>query len=91
MTPDETQPLPVTVTIEVEMVAFCEPGVIRKVDVPYREFMPVRPSHQLELVFHYGQNEVQSRPFPSVSVGDVIRLHGRRYVVGPVGFRRLDD
>ncbi|MBS1722497.1 MAG: hypothetical protein JSS66_05760 [Armatimonadetes bacterium] len=45
----------------------------------------------LNLVFKYGQNEVQNKQHPSVSVGDIIEYrHGAGvptyYVVAPVGF-----
>jgi hypothetical protein len=44
----------------------------------------------LEAVFKWGQNDFQPLPMPSVSVGDVIRLHdGSRYRVEPFGFAKL--
>jgi hypothetical protein len=43
----------------------------------------------LELVFHYGQNEVQSQQLPSVSVGDVIDYLAKHYIVEPAGFRAI--
>lgn len=31
----------------------------------------------------------QSKKFPSISVGDVIRLDGRRFLVGAMGFKEI--
>jgi hypothetical protein len=59
-------------TIKVHMLAFGD-GKIREVDLP-------SPSESadndalLDLTFMYGQNDFQPKPFPSVSVGDVIAL-----------------
>jgi len=71
------------------------PMRIRTVDVPANKIPPNRESTPelieaiCDLVFHYGQNDFQPRPFPSVSVGDVIRIGEARYRVEPVGFERI--
>ena len=77
------------VTVEVTMNAFGE-GEIRPVDIPADEFVPATPDAQLDLVFRYGQNDFQPKKFPSVSVGDVITLHGVRYLVASYGFKRSE-
>ena len=79
--------------VEVEMLAFGN-GEIREVDVPDEIWEQAALDVQdetalLELVFMYGQNDVQSRPFYSVSVGDVIRLGDQCYRVEPVGFSKV--
>jgi hypothetical protein len=46
----------------------------------------------LNAAFHYGQNDFQPQPAPSVSVGDVIRLpDGSLHRVMFAGFKRLPD
>jgi hypothetical protein len=45
----------------------------------------------LELVFHYGQNEVQSQQLPSVSKGDVIEYLAKFYIVEAAGFRAISS
>jgi hypothetical protein len=46
-----------------------------------------------EILFRYGQNDFQPRWCPSVSVGDVIFIYGRVFLVCMMGFRamRLGD
>ena len=77
------------VTVEVTMNAYGE-GAIRPVDIPAAEFLSASLDEQLDLVFRYGQNDFLPKPFPSVSVGDVIGLHGVRYLVASFGFRRSE-
>lgn len=73
--------------IEVEMHAFGQ-GAIRRVTIPAGR--PVT----LGTVFERGQNdfcadEDLAQELPSVSVGDIIRLDGARYVVAPTGFVKV--
>ncbi len=72
-----------------EMWAFGK-GELRAIDVPESEIKALKPSWgdhaALEAAFIYGQNEVQPRELPSVSVGDVIRYAGKRYRVKSAGF-----
>lgn len=77
-----------TVTVEVLMLAFMVGGNIRPVDIPTLEYIAAKDTNAvLELAFKYGQNDFQPKPFPSVSVGDVIRFRGDLYAVAPSGFR----
>lgn len=93
-----------TITFEVELHAFGEQGrEIRPVDVPAKEAMlailsPHEPGQPgiLGPIFQYGQNDFQPKPFRSVSVGDIIRLHPKgaaeeRYVVKGIGFERVPE
>jgi hypothetical protein len=74
------------VVVEVEMLAFMN-GEVREVEVPAEEFLAAPDELAvLELVFKYGQNDFQPKPFASVSVGDVIRFRGRRIKVAGMGF-----
>lgn len=75
--------------IEVEMNAFLN-GEIRVVEVPDEEWAGLSddPS-KLERIFFWGQNDFQPKPFPSVSVGDVVRLGADRWIVEGVGWRKL--
>jgi hypothetical protein len=77
----------ITITVEVEMVAFME-GQIRPVDIPAHD-LTGDPVLDLSAVYHYGQNDIQPKQFCSVSVGDIIRYQGRRYVVEPFGFAEV--
>lgn len=75
-------------TFEVEMHKF-HGGAIRRVDVPADEVRGADDDQILELVFRYGQNDFQPKQMSSVSVGDVVRLNGKRYRVEPMGFATL--
>ena len=77
--------------ISVHMMAFSDGrGVVRQVEVPTGEAESARMVEDLlGLVFRYGQNDFQPMPFPSVSVGDVIQVGTRYFMVMPVGFREL--
>jgi hypothetical protein len=75
--------------IQVEMWAFAE-GRVREVTIPALEYA----EGLLDKVFYFGQNDhcVNGdllQKLPSVSVGDIIRLHEKRYVVVPLGFREV--
>jgi hypothetical protein len=75
-------------TYEVEMLAFGG-GAIREVELPSTTKWDSDPE-LLNAIFMYGQNDFQPRPFPSVSVGDVIRLPNAKYRVESFGFNRVD-
>lgn len=78
--------------IKVEMLAFGENGQFREVFVPYDRINSSTDTvKMLELVFEFGQNEVQAQPHPSVSVGDVIFYAGEYWKVEPMGFSQLWD
>jgi hypothetical protein len=77
------------ITVEVEMHAYMG-GVIRTVEIPTRELPDGAGLIEvLELAFKYGQNDFQPKRFTSVSVGDVIRWHGRRFLVAGMGFEEI--
>jgi hypothetical protein len=73
----------------VEMLAFGN-GEVRPVDVP-DEKLTDNVMENLELIFHYGQNDFQPLPFPSVSSGDVIHYNDKTYTVDFVGFSEIAD
>jgi hypothetical protein len=76
---------------EVEMVAFKRNGEdygIRIVDVPDKE-LTHKWENDLERVFYWGHNEVQSQKVPSISCGDIVRYSGRRYLVKVIGFEEI--
>lgn len=75
--------------IKVEMLAFGN-GEMRPVEVPDDKITD-NLMENLELVFHYGQNDFQKLPFPSVSSGDVIHFNGKTYTVDFVGFSEIAD
>lgn len=75
-------------------------GEWRPVDVPMAEYNNVRDDIEsvLDLVFRWGQNDFQPKPFPSVSCGDVIFVgnpvvaqdnNGEPYRVAFVGFVKM--
>jgi hypothetical protein len=75
--------------VRVRMIAFGN-GAIRTVSIPnWDETKSVES--KLESVFHYGQNEIQPKRSPSVSVGDVIELDGKLHLVCGAGFREMSE
>jgi hypothetical protein len=80
-------------TYRVNMLAFCERGTIREVDCS-EVLGDLDPNIQeapgendiLELIFKFGQNMFQSRPVPSVSVGDVVELNDKYFMVAGMGY-----
>ena len=81
--------------VKVHMWAF-ENGKVRIVNLPDSEVevgSDLKPEYQvnilLDLVFHYGQNDFQSRPISSISAGDVIELDNEYYLVKAIGFKKM--
>ncbi len=72
--------------IKVRMEAFAN-GDIREVEVPDEDpymsapFAEVDVDEALRIIFHYGQNDIQSQDMPSISVGDVILFDDDEYRV----------
>ena len=81
--------------IDVHMTAFMGKDVVRKVNVPDDDLFEIdleqkRTYEQiLNLVFRYGQNEIQPQPMPSVSVGDTAVLWKRYFMCTPVGWKKI--
>jgi hypothetical protein len=89
------------VTIEVEMQAFGG-GRIRTVVIPVAEgagqttespfWRDLTTDQKLDHISYYGQNDFQPvMNQRSVSVGDVIRLEGKRYCIDAVGFTEVPE
>jgi hypothetical protein len=89
------------VTIEVEMQAF-DGGRLRTVVIPVAEgvgqttespfWRDLTTDQKLDHIFYYGQNDFQPvANHCSVSVGDIIRLEGKRYRVDAVGFTEIPE
>jgi hypothetical protein len=75
---------------EVELQMF-QKGVIRMVDVPDQE-LTGNIEDDLDKIFYYGQNDFQpSSTRCSVSAGDIVRYHGIRYLIEPMGFKKLNN
>jgi hypothetical protein len=79
-----------TITFLVEL-NFTQQGKIRYVHVPVDEIKGRNYIEDLNVIWKYGQNEVQPKPMPSVSMGDVIRLRGERYLVRACSYKRLKE
>ena len=84
-----------SVIIEVEMHAFAN-GAIRRVEIPNDRAsvtlrgVPFESTPKiLGLTFEFGQNDFQPQDMPSVSVGDIIRVKGKRFAVLPIGFKEI--
>lgn len=75
--------------IQVEMLAFMDNGVFREVEIPDVEIP--NQNALLDQVFYYGQNDFQPRPFPSVSVGDVVYLEDKKFLIKGSGFKELSE
>ena len=75
--------------VNVHLLAFTE-GTVRRVKVPLEkdlwEKQPVDST--LDDVFYWGQNDHQEMEMPSVSMGDVAELFGRRWLCCSVGWQR---
>lgn len=75
------------------MFAFANKGdrsKVRQVEIPDEETKMVNlQRHLLQLVFTYGQNDIQPRPFYSVSVGDVIEIDSEYEMIMGSGFKKL--
>ncbi len=89
------------VAIEVEMQAFGG-GRIRTVVITVAEgvgqttespfWRDLTTDQKLDHIFYYGQNDFQPvANHCSVSVGDIIRLEGKRYRVDAVGFSEVPE
>lgn len=65
-------------------------GAVREIDVPDAELVGT-VEEKLERVFRWGQNDFQPRPCPSLSVGDVVCLDGRDFLVRSFGWRELTE
>lgn len=72
------------------MLAFGE-GKIREIDIPDAEVQEVKGDQHtiLELAFRYGQNDFQPRRHPSVSVGDIIQLGEKYFMVMGAGWSEM--
>lgn len=83
--------------VSVHMLAFQEgnlrPVVIpvdHKPNEPLPQSIPIR--EMLEMVFHYGQNDIQPcNGCCSVSMGDVAQIGDKFYLCCPVGWRELSE
>jgi len=73
----------------VYMIAFKTKADVRVVDVPEEEIAGKDEEGVLDKIFYYGQNEFQSRLFPSVSVGDVIEKGDKLFMVLCAGFAEM--
>ena len=62
-------------------------GEERIVTIPDNQLWP-NVDNNLELVFEYGQNEVQPQNKCSVSVGDIIHWVDADYMVSALGFTK---
>lgn len=77
----------------VELLAYGKDGEVREVEIKNLLKYDVRKAANeiLQLIYEYGQNDMQPQEHPSVSVGDVIRLGEDRHLVLPVGFKKLSQ
>lgn len=72
----------------VQMLAFMD-NEIRPVNVPDNEITGI-VENDLERIFYYGQNDFQPLPHCcSVSVGDVVELGGKFYIVRGIGWAEI--
>lgn len=77
-------------TVDVELHAFGSGGIIRPVDLP-DNLLYEEPAGILPWVWYYGQNDHQPKSYRSVSVGDIIRLGDRRFIIRAIGFEPVAD
>lgn len=63
------------------MTAYAK-GAVREIEIPDNEidrpssgpWTEAQEERLLERAFYYGQNDFQPKPFPSLSVGDIVQL-----------------
>ena len=84
------------ISIPVHLFAFSDKrGVVRLVDLPLSSkddvttYEGAELDSVLDLVFTYGQNDIQHKPFASISVGDVVQLGNRYFMVLGCGWKKL--
>lgn len=76
----------------VELLAYGKEGEVRDVDLSCVGLTDKDTTQNiLEFVYEQGQNDNQPQEHPSVSVGDVIRVNKERYLILPVGFKKLSQ
>jgi len=75
--------------IEVELWGFGSNGEIREVEAP-DWVLKTKLLGLLERAFYYGQNDIQPKKQRSVSVGDVVRWKGRRFIARTLGFEEIE-
>ena len=78
--------------VPVHMFAFADEGdrnTVRYVDVPQDYVEGTNPHDFLELVFKFGQNDFQPQNIYSVSVGDVVQLGDKYFIVMGAGFKEI--
>ena len=78
-----------TTKFEVEMCAFLNGTDIREVEILNSDMLGLDQAGMLDLIFLNGQNEVQPLKMPSVSMGDIIRFNGKRFLVDFFGFKEV--
>jgi len=84
-----TQNLKGKMKYQVELRMF-KNGKIRTVNVPDAKLKGrQKVDNILDLILYHGQNDFQPQQLPSVSMGDVIRYQGKRYLILSRGFRKL--
>ena len=79
--------------VEVELRAFRndDGSELRSVEVPDSEIkLDSTVTDILERVYYFGQNDFQSKQQRSVSMGDVVRLYGKRWEVDMFGFKEAN-
>jgi hypothetical protein len=65
-------------------------GEMRQVEVP-DSVLNGNLENTLECVFHYGQNDHQNQPYPSVTAGDVVHINNETYMIAGVGFKKITE
>lgn len=77
-------------TYFVRMLAFGD-GERRPVDVSDESLIDNEPlENLLDEIFRLGQNEFQDKEFFSVSMGDVIEIDNRLFMVAEIGFNEIN-
>jgi len=83
-------------TYRVFMTAFGCPGDIRDVDIPeIKDTNSLTHEGICNIIYKYGQNDFQPKPYPSVSMGDIIEIptmgDPHYFVVVRIGFKKLSQ
>jgi hypothetical protein len=74
--------------VKVHMLAFCDKGTVREVEIA-DGFYSLSVKEVLAEVFGMGQNDLQPKQMPSVSTGDVIEYENQYWEIKAFRFNLI--
>ncbi len=79
--------------VKVHLTSSTDPLEVREVDIPdqFAEHKDGNTDELLDLVYYYGDNDIQRKRQYSVSMGDTIELNGKLFLVNRAGFKEISQ